>query len=151
MDPAPSIEDVLASCTIVQQYIYEHMLNDGNIESNVMILDMTDQGVFDINYSILKGIMSFTGAVWRGKHRNFFIMNAPKTFDVLFKFAQPFMDQSQRAKVQITSGNTNTDLLELCHPSQLPKRVGGTQPDRVAGEFWPPQIPTDTFGNEGAS
>lgn len=40
------------------------------------------------------------------------------------------MDQSQRAKVQITSGGTNTDLLELCHPSQLPKRVGGTQPDR---------------------
>jgi hypothetical protein len=87
MDPPPKIEEVLGSCAIVQQYIYDNMLNDGNIESNVMILDMTDQGVFDINYSILKGIMSFTGAVWRGKHRNFFIMNAPKTFDVLFKFA----------------------------------------------------------------
>ena len=120
---------------------------DGHIESNTMVLDMSGTNVLTVNYTLLKGIIGFTGTVWRGKGRNFFIMNAPTTFSVLYKVASPFMDQSQQAKVQITSGSVNEDLLSLVHPSQLPKRVGGEQEDREPGEFWPPRIPTEDFGN----
>lgn len=46
------------------------------------------------------------------------------------------MDQVTVDKIKISKKNTEKDIFNLCDPSQIEKKYGGTQPDRTSYWYW---------------
>lgn len=51
-----------------------------------------------------------------------------------WKIVSAFMDQVTVDKIKISKKNTEKDIFNLCDPSQIEKKYGGTQPDRIS--YW---------------
>ena len=116
MSPVPATEEVIAAQVQVICYALDYMMIDGVIENFNLILDMKDLGAFSINYNLMKSVLAYSASAMKGRARGVFVMNAPKTFSVIWKVVRYFLDDNTANKFQITSSPTNPALLDLIHP-----------------------------------
>lgn len=68
---------------------------------------------------------------------------------MLFTAIKLFIPENTARKVQINSGNSSPQLLELVSPNQLEEKYGGTAKNKEEGDFWPVQLPDQDFGADG--
>lgn len=99
MNPVCTVEELIACQAAIFGYVEQFMMKPGQIENIVFVNDQRDLGVFSINYTLLKAIISYVTGVFRGRVRTFFVMNAPTTFSVLWNAVSYFFDEASARKI----------------------------------------------------
>ena len=126
------------------------MLADGHVENVVNIIDQKDISVWGVKWNLMRQIMPVIQSYNLGRSRGFFLVNANGLFSMMFKIASSFIDANTLAKLHVTSENTCDQITQMICPEQLEQKFGGSAPDRDEGQFWPPNLLSDKFGNEEA-
>ena len=97
-------------------------------------------------HGVITKAISLLSSKYKCVARVAFVVNASYTFAYAWKTLSYFLDESTSRKVQITSGKTVPELLELVAPNQLEEQYGGTAKDKEEGQYWPPSLPDNQFG-----
>ena len=83
--------------------------------------------------------------------RTIMVLNAPFAISILYQALSYFIDENTKRKINILSSSTCSILVELTAPNQLEQKFGGTAPNKVVGQFWPPCLPDNDFGVDGVT
>ena len=146
MNPFPSGEDIVTATLMIFEYIKHVMQSPGKIENMMLIINSEGANVFSMPYNVITKCVTTITSMYKCVARAIFVLNAPYTFAYAWKTISYFMDENTARKVQITSGKTLPELLELVAPNQLEEQLGGTAKNKEDGEFWPPILPDNDFG-----
>lgn len=146
MNPFPSGDDIVAATLMIFEYVNHVMESPGHIENIMLIINSTGANVLSMPYGVITKCVGLITSMYKCVARSIFVLNAPYTFSYAWKTISYFMDENTARKVQITSGKTLPELLELVAPNQLEESLGGTAKNKEEGEFWPPSLPDNDFG-----
>lgn len=145
-DEYPEPEDVIGAALITIFFMQKYMMANGSVENYLQVGDSEGLNIFTTPFKLVQAILQFMTCVNRGRSRTVYEVNSPTTMAVLWNTVRYFMDENTQQKVNFTTANTNPMLLQMCHPSQLEEKYGGTAPNRNVGEYWPPRLNSTTFG-----
>ena len=129
----PTEDDMVTAAMIVMEYIHLHMHIPGRIENNIQINDSMHEGLMGLPVMKVKAVLQTLQLNYKCKARTIFAVNAPATITFLWNTIRYFIDENTAKKVQITSSNIAPELIEMCHPTQIEQKYGGSQPDREIG------------------
>lgn len=139
--PQPGAADVTALCVVYFEFVIKYLLKPGVVENFLMVIDCSNLSVWNMPYNMIKAVTSTIQTCYKAMSRGTFIINAPKTFSVVWQVVKYFLDAVVVQKVQITSENTCEALQNYVHPGQLETRFGGNAPNKVS-DYWPPTYPS---------
>ena len=89
-------------------------------------------------------VMTVMRSQYKGKPRAVFLMNAPRTFSIIWAVLSRILDATALARVSINRGSQSDALRALVSDDQLEDRYGGNVPQKTEN-FWPPSYPSDNF------
>jgi len=78
-----------------------------------------------------------------------FVLNTSFGIKLAWKVIEGFMAVHMKNKMMLSDKNTNDELLNMFHPSQLEKKFGGAAENVTV--YWPPVMPSKTFGQNNDS
>lgn len=91
--PAPEAPDVMALCIVMFEFVTRYLLKPGVIENTFLIINCKDLSVFNMPYKMIKAVTSTIQTVYKARSRGIFILNAPKTFSIVWKCVKVFLDE----------------------------------------------------------
>lgn len=80
-------------------FVHRYMYEPGHIENFILVVDMKDQGVFNIPYNLLRDVLGVVTQIIKGRSRAVYILNAPTTFSFMWATIKYFLDQNTVRKV----------------------------------------------------
>jgi hypothetical protein len=114
----------------------------GQVENWVILLDLTQFGLFTSLLSTLRKVMTFIQAHHRGRLFKMHVLNTPLTIYIPWSIVKAFFEPSSVSKVAFHSTQRPLDLLHHISVNQLEQKFGGNEPNQT--QFWPPTAPTLT-------
>jgi len=137
-------DDLLYHFVYITEYLYQVM--DTNEDARcVSVVDCTDVGVSDLGGSVreyLMKIAAITSQHYPERSAGIIIINAPFSFQVVWKIVSAFMDPVTLEKCRLYGSKYQKDLLQLIDEDQLPIEFGGKKPYvPTIGEAIPYEIP----------
>ena len=88
----------------------------------------------EIPTKLLKNVLKKISLNYGGRLFKLWIVNAPSSVSVSWKIVSAFLDDVTVNKVKIVKKNTDKSIFEICDPSQVEEKYGGTQANRT--QFW---------------
>jgi hypothetical protein len=107
------------------------MFIPGQVECWNFIYDLGGLGISEIPTSTLKSVLEKISLNYGGRLFKLWIVNAPSSITMSWKIASAFMDDVTVNKIKISKKNTEKSIFDLCHPSQVEEKYGGTQKNRT--------------------
>lgn len=77
----------------------------------------------------LKTVVKVASDNYRCRPRRTIILNTTWSVNILWKVFKPFLHETTKAKIMITSDNDPEELHELFHKDQIEEKFGGNAPD----------------------
>lgn len=145
-DDKEAIAAVLAFFT----WIFQHTLKNEHVENVVNLVSHEGMTLWGMKWALMKNMMPILQSLNAGKSRGFYVVNAIPFFAMIFKVASVFIDANTLAKLNVTTANSSELITSMIAPEQLEEQFGGIAPNRKDGDFWPPKLLSDKFGNEDA-
>ena len=102
----------------------------GQVESWNLIYDLGGMGLSEIPTTLLKNVLKKISLNYGGRLSKLWIVNAPSSVSMSWKIVSAFLDDVTVNKVKIVKKNTDKSIFEICDPSQVEEKYGGTQPNR---------------------
>lgn len=77
-----------------------------------------------------------------------YILNAPKSFSLIWTIAKLVLDDCTTFKISIVGSHIPEGLLKEANKKQIEKRFGGDA-QNIDNNFWPPSFPSEDYFLEG--
>jgi len=121
------------------EWVVEHLLRPGKVETWDIIMDLSDVPLKEIPMKPLKTMMKSLTVFYCCCLFKTYILNPAPVINTLWKIVQFFLDSQTRQKIRFVMGADKSELQELIDPSQLEVKYGGSHPNLEA-PYFPPRL-----------
>lgn len=84
----------------------KYIFYPGRIENTQLVINCgLGSSVWSMPYSLIQAVISTSQMLYKSRNRAIHIVNAPKTFSVVWKVVSNFVDEFTANKVQISHSN----------------------------------------------
>ncbi|KAL6073077.1 putative CRAL-TRIO domain-containing protein C3H8.02 [Balamuthia mandrillaris] len=100
-----------------------------NIWENIIVEDLAGlswKHIYTPAMDLLKRIIQIDEANYPESLKHYYVINAPKFINILYRAISPWLDPKTLSKVRIYGGNYQEALLKDIPKERLPKEYGGT-------------------------
>lgn len=118
-----------ATCFVLEE-MKKTLFIPGQVECWNLIYDLGGMGLSEIPTTLLKNVLKKISLNYGGRLFKLWIVNAPSSISMSWKIVSAFLDDVTVNKIKIVKKNTDKSIFEVCHPSQVEEKYGGTQPNR---------------------
>lgn len=139
-------DEIIKWSIFIIEYVINNLFLPGKIENYSIIVDVNKLGVTEIPKSTLGKIIDCLSKGYRYRSKRMYVLNTTFSIKLAWKVIESFMSVNMKNKMVMTDKNTDKELLEAFHPSQLEEKFGGNAPNCT--KFWPPWVPSDEFGHD---
>lgn len=118
----------------VSEHLKERFFVPGKVENWIFVFDMKGVGIFSLPINNFKKMGKMLEQNYRTKLFRFYILNAPFTVSVLYKFFSMF-DKNIQKKIIVSRQKIAKEMDEHINRYQLENKFDGNSPD--IDVFWP--------------
>lgn len=117
----------------------------GQVEAWNFIIDLNNTSLSDIPASLLKSILKSLQNNFTSRLHRMYILNAPKSFSIIWTIAKLVLDDCTTFKISIIGGGHIPEgLFKETNKKQVEKRFGG-EAQNNDNNFWPPYFPSEEY------
>ena len=125
-------------------YVITNMMVPSKVENWRLIIDLDNLAIGKIPFKFTRKFVQMGQTHLKCRSRSVTLLNVTFGVRVIYKILSPFIDERIKGKLMMCKENTNQDLKESIHPSQLEVKYGGEASNLE--DHWPPKIISDEYG-----
>lgn len=113
------VETGIRATCFVHEIIIKTMFLPGQVENWVVIYDLGGMGITEMPMGAIKTTTGKMSANYGGRLYKMFTVNAPGTIWFAWKAVSAFLDPVTVEKINISKNNTEKEMFNNMHPSQV--------------------------------
>lgn len=127
-------------------YVLDNMMQPGQIEQWVTIMDFTGFGMFSQPLDAIRelfGWLSLQSGMRTRIYQNY-LLHTPNSFKLIYKVVKYFLDKRTQDGINILKSGHYDQIWTHINKDQVEKKFGGNV-ETLVKDFWPPKSPNDNF------
>lgn len=138
------LEDAIVVSHFVNQYIINYLMVTEKVENWVCVLDLSNLSFTALPKAWIIQFIKVFSHNYYGRAKKSYMLNTSLGCRMMWNIVKIFIDKVSISKLTVEGTNTNEELVNNVHPTQLQEKYGGQAPD--VSIFWPPYSPSDEYG-----